>query len=268
MVTNMKKLRYVHSIGRCGSTLVSRCLGAMKGVILLSEIHPEQSAYDPLLQAKNWHGFPSEEEYPELVRRLSFYGKLAHLKEEAERRGLHLVVRDWAYLDFCTLSGPPRPGRPASERPRYRLATLDALAPLDPEPLRVSIVRHPMQQWLSLLDTKFVYKDETDPETYFQVARLFAELVASRTRFIKYEDFGADPQNAMVLLCEKLELPLDPEWSRNWQENRRVTGDPTILDEIVAPKTRNPPPGALQRFLRNPDYRDACRVLGYDPERA
>jgi hypothetical protein len=254
----MTKLRYLHSIGRCGGTIISRCLGAMRGVLLLSEIHPEQSAFDPLLQTKNWHGFPSEEEYPELVRRLSFYGKLAYLKEEAEQRGLHLVVRDWAYRDF---SFP-------ADRPRYRLATLDALAPLDPEPLRVSIVRHPMQQWLSLFDTKFINKDEANPESYFQIARLFAELVASRTKFVKYEDFGADPQNGMVLLCEKLELTLDPEWSRNWRENHRVTGDPTLLDEIVPPKIREPPPGALERFLRNHDYRDACRTLGYDPERA
>ena len=263
----MKKMRYLHSIGRCGSTIVSRCLGAMQGVILLSEIHPEQSAYDPLLEAKNWYGFPSEEEYSELVLRLSFYGKLAYLQEEAERRGLHLVVRDWAYLDFRTPSGPPRPGRPTATLPRYRLAILDVLAPLDPEPLRVSIVRHPMQQWLSILDTKFIYKDEADPDTYFHASRLFAELVAVRTRFIKYEDFGRDPQNAMVLLCEQLDLPLDPEWSKNWHDNHRVTGDPALLPEIAPPKKRKPPAGVLERCLQNPDYRDACRALGYDPER-
>lgn len=263
----MTKLRYLHSIGRCGSTIVSRCLGCMKNVLLLSEIHPEQSAFDPLLQAKNWHGFPSESEYPELVRRLSFYGKLAYLKEEAERRGLHLVVRDWAYLDFSQLSGPPRPGRPVSNHPRYRLLTLDVLAPLDPEPLRVSIVRHPMQQWLSLLDTKFI-DDTTTPESFFLKARLFAELVASRTKFVKYEDFGADPQAAMTLLCEELALPLDPGWSKNWRENHRVTGDPTLLSAIAAPKVREPPPGSLENFVRNPDYQDTCRVLGYDPRRA
>lgn len=248
----MKRLRYVHSIGRCGGTVICKCLGAMKDLLLLSEIHPRRSDFDPLLQAKNWHGFPPEEEYDELARRLSFYGKVAYVLEEAEKRDLRLVVRDWAYQDFYEL-------------PRYRLTTADALAPLDPTPLAVSIVRHPLQQWLSLLESGFL-SGHVDEENYYLGARLFAE-VASRTRWtLKYEDFAADPHGNLALVCDRLELPYDKNWIYDWGKNSRVTGARVSTPEITTPKIREPPPGTLERALRCPDYLDACRVLGYDPE--
>ncbi len=33
-------VRLVHHLARSGGTLISRCLGCMSGVLLLSEIHP------------------------------------------------------------------------------------------------------------------------------------------------------------------------------------------------------------------------------------
>ena len=36
----MKILRLVHNLPKTGGTIISKCLGAQKNVVLLSEIHP------------------------------------------------------------------------------------------------------------------------------------------------------------------------------------------------------------------------------------
>ena len=44
-------------MARSGGTLISRCLGCMDKVVLLSEIHPlGGSVHNPLLQAYEWFG--------------------------------------------------------------------------------------------------------------------------------------------------------------------------------------------------------------------
>ena len=37
----MKTIRLIHNLPRSGGTIISKCLGAQKDVILLSEIHPD-----------------------------------------------------------------------------------------------------------------------------------------------------------------------------------------------------------------------------------
>jgi len=51
-------IRIVHSIGGCGGTVLSRCLGILPGVVLFSEINPLSVKlfphFDPLYQDRNW----------------------------------------------------------------------------------------------------------------------------------------------------------------------------------------------------------------------
>ena len=64
-----RTVRVFHSLGKTGGTVVSRCLGCMEKVALLSEIHPDGPAmfaplfgaqpeqsqkWDPLVQAREW----------------------------------------------------------------------------------------------------------------------------------------------------------------------------------------------------------------------
>jgi hypothetical protein len=50
-------IHIVHTLGGCGGTLLSRCIGVLPGVVLLSEINPASvklfSQFDPLYQDEN-----------------------------------------------------------------------------------------------------------------------------------------------------------------------------------------------------------------------
>ena len=95
-------LRLIHNLARSGGTLIGRCVGAMAGVALLSEIHPRGNKhFNPVRQAHEWYGlltrddidwFDSDEpkSYPDAIRRIV---------TRAEERGDALVIRDWAHLD-------------------------------------------------------------------------------------------------------------------------------------------------------------------------
>ena len=63
-------LRLVHHMARSGGTLISRCLGCMSGVLLLSEIHPLGTAqFNPLVQAQRWYGLLSSQDLADLRAR-------------------------------------------------------------------------------------------------------------------------------------------------------------------------------------------------------
>ena len=62
----MKTIRLIHNLPRSGGTIISKCLGAQKDVILLSEIHPDgiliskkmgvpRSSFDPVFQSQTWN---------------------------------------------------------------------------------------------------------------------------------------------------------------------------------------------------------------------
>ena len=57
-------LRIVHNLARTGGTLICRCLGSMKGVAVLSEIHPMAAhLMNPVAQAREWFGLLSEQDF-------------------------------------------------------------------------------------------------------------------------------------------------------------------------------------------------------------
>lgn len=250
-------MRYIHSLGRCGGTLICKCLGAMQGVALLSEIHPEQADifFDPLLQARIWHGLIGVDEFDELARRLSFYGKVAEIRERAISRGLVLVVRDWTYRSFCCHFG----------RNSYRFDVVEKLLPLSPVCRRLSIVRHPMQQWLSLRASGMLPPDRQDHlAAYFLGMRLFAQA-AIDTNYLRYEDFVSDPQNGLVLVCEHLDIKYDAEWFHNWKDNFRVTGAKVDIGPITQGPLHTAEIDVQKRIFDNWDYQDTCRILHYNP---
>jgi hypothetical protein len=60
-------IRLWHNLARSGSTMIGRCLGCMKGVCLLSEIHPLGARFiNPFGQANEWFGLFSPEDIARL----------------------------------------------------------------------------------------------------------------------------------------------------------------------------------------------------------
>ncbi|MBK7403751.1 MAG: hypothetical protein IPJ41_03725 [Phycisphaerales bacterium] len=246
------------NLARSGGTLLSRCLGCMDGVMLLSEVHPlGVRVIDPGEQAARWHKLLTSAELRHWAAgRLRYDALIETLDARAQARGKTLLLRDWSHLDFL--------GVPFTE-PSFESRSSLLLAGL--RPTRFATVRHPMDQWLSQqrLD---VLRDRVELAVYLRGCRAFAELAAS-VGFAKYEDFTLEPDGVLRRLCEGLGVPFDPAWWENFQRYDRVTGDAETTARAVGPirpaRRREPEPALRDHFQASEDYQETCRVLGYSP---
>lgn len=245
-------------MGRSGGTLISKCLGCMEDVILLSEVHPENRVIlDPLSQARRWFGlFTAEEaEAMQADASLDFAGVISRIDEAAAAKGKTLVLRDWAHWDFI--------GIPFHHHPDYRMRLVEVLAGRF-ELIRSASVRHPIDQWLSTR-RMHIMAEHLDPETFLRGCRRFAEAVAP-LGFIRYEDFVRAPETVMRALCEQLDVPYDAGFLDRWSGYTTISGDQGRGErsQTIQPSRRaEVEPELLDRFAASEDYRRTCELLGY-----
>ena len=252
------RIRIIHHLARSGGTLISRCLGAMRGVVLLSEMHPAGSQfYNPLQQAAEWYNLLDDADQERINQQPpDFAGAIALITERCKDRGKTLLLRDWSHLDY---TGVPfcKPGF----KPRLDLELTDRF-----KLVCTSSVRHPLDQWLSL-EKQMPALGRIHLETYMHGVRRFAEQ-AVNTGFIRYEDFTQDPEQGVRLLCKRLEIEYDPDFINHWADNERVTGDVAgnRAGGLIKNLSRQQvPDGLQQRLAACEDYQQVLSLLGYDP---
>ncbi|GJM18568.1 MAG: hypothetical protein DHS20C14_07810 [Phycisphaeraceae bacterium] len=256
-------IRVLRHMARSGGTVISKCLGSMTGVALLSEIHPNgQDQFNPLAQAVEWHGLVTmgEVQHWQRTRKgMGFADAMVEINKRARERGLSLVVREWSHLDvighpFCAPTG------------RFMLG--EALAPRL-EVAQAFTVRHPMDQYLSLVRLQGM--DGLSVGAYLRGCRLFAQW-AQEHAFVRYEDFTRDPDAALTTICERLRLDFDSGYRERWAAYDKITGDVVrthggrgIEDvEIREMPRREAPAELLAEFRACPDYAPTLELLGYD----
>jgi len=252
-------VRIVHQMARTGGTLICRCLGSMRNVVLLSEIHPlGVRMFDPLHQAHEWHGLLTAEDFARLrTGPPGFADAIVLIAERCADRGLTLVLRDWSHLDFT--------GIPFT-RPVYRSQLVEALRGRL-QLLRFSTVRHPLDQWLSLAQ-KPVYRRRLGIAAFLEGAAAFAES-AARTGFVRYEDFTVDSDAALRAICAALDVEFDPSYRDRWAQYERITGDvlPGRAGSDISTLPRRPVSEAEARVIEeNPQFPRILQTLGYDPD--
>lgn len=251
------RVRILHHLARTGGVIISRCLGSMRDVVLLSEIHPKGTQkYNPLTQAHLWRDLFQTEEIRQLASRpMSFPAAIGLIEARATAGGRMLVIRDWSHLDFT--------GVPFIPTPPMTSALVESLAPHF-ELVRTATVRHPIDQWLSLTRFDEIQK-VLDLTMFLHGCRAFAEM-AVQIGFVRYEDFARAPDPALETLCERLALPFDPGYRERWFRYDRITGDPSRgSGEVrIALPPRHPMPESLEtQFADNADYRAVLTLLGY-----
>jgi len=263
-------IRMIHHLARSGGTLLSRCLGCMKDVTLLSEIHPVGLAlsrtnprfkvFDPLVQASTWHFLLQADDLIRLQARgrpPTFDEAITLIRDKVRKKGKVLVVRDWTHLDYT--------GAPFVKDLSMRLVCADILRAKFPI-LQYCTVRHPIDQWLSLLNFGDMGKI-LDFGAFMHGYRAFAQECVT-IGFLRYEDFVRDPSGQMRALCDKLSIPFDPDFATKWVNYRKVSGDPPSSrgreTPEIRPMPRRPlPEGLLDQFENNADYHAIRELLGY-----
>jgi len=252
-------LRLIHHMARSGGTVISKCLGCMSGVVLLSEIHPlGTNHFNPLIQAQRWYGLLSTQDLIELKARgrVGFVDAIELIRRRAEDCSQRLVIRDWSHLDFT--------GVPFVARPAHRLLTAEALASRF-ELRQVCSVRHPLDQWLSLSQLAVV-QGRLGLAAFLAGYLRFAE-VATGIGFHRYEDFTADPQAVMKAICGSLQLKFDRGFAERWRDYTFVTGDVSGSrggGEIRPVPRRPAAPDLLATLAANADYQASLELLGYE----
>ena len=94
-------LAVFYSFARSGGTLVNRCLGAIPGNLVLSEVNPHGALVPVEVQARDWLGLVGPGEF-EILAGKGYGAKIRWLSEAAANQGRHLVVRDWPALNFLS----------------------------------------------------------------------------------------------------------------------------------------------------------------------
>lgn len=256
------ELRLIHNLARTGSTVFCKCIGSMSGVALLSEIHPLGARiFNPLDQAQGWHQLFDTAEIRRLAgKRMAFSDAIAAIDEKCRQKGLDLVIRDWAHIDFHAL--------PFAPYPSFRLSLREALES------RFSIksvftVRRPIDTWLSLsrLDVmkEPIAQNRFSIESFMTGYFRFAQL-ASRGEIFRYEDFVQDPGAELRRACDRLDLAFDPDYETRWRDYKKITGDvegTRASDEIAQLDQRKTDIVTISRFEANKLYHESLKLLGY-----
>jgi hypothetical protein len=257
--TAQPSLRLIHHMARSGGTVISKCLGCMSGIVLLSEIHPLGTQhFNPVIQAQRWFGLLSGQDLSDLRARggrIRFVDAIGLIHQRSTEHGQQLVIRDWSHLDFT--------GVPFVAKPSFRLLTAEALASRF-ELRQVCTVRHPLDQWLSV-SRLVVVQGRLPLDTFLAGYRRFAEH-AARVGFMRYEDFIAKPAPFMKSLCARMHLRFDRHFAGRWYDYTTITGEVSggRGGAEIQPVPRRPvEPKLLDALAANDDYRVSLDLLGY-----
>lgn len=247
------------NLARSGGTILSRCLGCMDEVILLSEVHPlGRSMIDPTTQAMRWHGLVRANELGRLER-MPYEQLIRLLAQRAHAQGRRLVLRDWSHLDF--LGVPFVDPSMSSRSMRVLQASGSGLGSLH----CFATVRHPKDMWVSQQRLDMLH-DKVDVAHYLRGMHAFAQL-ATEVGFVRYEDFSHQPDEALKTLCAGLGVEYDPQWVERYRYYDKVTGDaPTLgrkVGDIVPAQKRAMDEATALLFDESEDYLESCALLGY-----
>lgn len=255
----------VHQMARTGGTLVNRCLGSMRHILVLSEVHPLDPQRKITRQAASWFRLLSEDDGPWL-RGLSdrdslsaFADTVVLLAERCVAQSRYLVLRDWSHLDFL--------GVPFVQSPPMRLRTEESLRGRC-ELRQAFVVRHPLDQYASSASRPGMAPHLT-PARFLDAYHAFARLAAAGG-FQRYEDLVADPDEELGILCRRLQVPFDPGYRERWQSYDKLTGDSAgpsrgFTQSKIAPLPSRSLDEVVRATLRrDPNYAESLELLGYE----
>jgi len=255
-------IRIIHCLARSGATLICKCLGCMSDIVLLSEIHTDNFSrfpdpFHPLTQALDWHNIIVHEDIKD--KRMNIIDAIKLIEKKCAGKDKKLIIRDLTQLDFI--------GFHIVKLPAFRFLLAEILS-YDFEVIQFALVRHPVDQWLSI--EKSLPALVQVPLDFYLNGYLEYSKKIQRFGFIRYEDFTKAPEKQMQILCDNLQVQFDKNFLLQWFAFDKITGDIESrakgLHKIVSLPRRPVDENTLRQFRANKKYWEALELLNYSDE--
>ena len=193
-------VRSIHHFACTGGSLISKCINALPGVCVISEVHPlarrhlerKKQTFTPtdLIVQSYFAGVPD-------VNELSlemFKEGIRTIANHAEKKGFYPIFREHSHTDYCVGDDP------------LALNLFSKMQQPDVEHKRVVTVRNPIDSFASLVDNGWVHHNPGSFDEYCRRYLLFLSNFEEREIF-RYEDFVADPDREMTKIAAALSVP-------------------------------------------------------------
>jgi len=239
----------------------------MSDIVLLSEIHPDRfhifpHATNPISQAINWHKIISLDDFQ--GKKINIIDAIKLIESKCSEKSKKLVIRDLAHLDFV--------GLPDVKPPSFKFLLAEILS-YDFEVIQFAILRHPLDQWLSIKKSipTLVHVDlDVFLKGYLEYVKQIKEY-----GFIRFEDFIFYPEKQMQVICNKLHLKFDRNFLIQWSSYDKITGDMAEtgqhsrakeLKKIIPLPRRPVDKNTIRQFEQSNDYWEALKLADYKHE--
>ena len=224
-------IRLIHNLARSGGTLISKCIGCMNSVALLSEIHPSAqhaASFNAIKQAQQWLNF--DPFYKKHHESTDFVAIIRAIEQHCADQQQTLVIRDWSHIDYL--------GVPVTSKPTNTPALINSLNKHF-DILNVQLVRNPIDIWLSTRRLNLIKNTDITTKEFIQAYLHYLQKTRGSYQLI-YENFLADPDKSLKQVCSALKLNFDQEYSQKWHTFAQLTGDLSNSSSLRAKATIKP----------------------------
>lgn len=257
--TGPEPIRTLHHFACSGGTLMSKCVAALPGVVLLNEIDPLSEIHlpakllDPKFAPTDLFGalLLSRRPINPAVITAGFRDATQAIVAGLAPRGQSLVIRDHAHSHFCTQVDPGS-----------RQSLHEILAEGRHPVLSLVTVRHPLDSFLSLHANGWLHFSPPTLATYSQRYVEFLDRHAD-LEIVKYEDFVEAPESTLAKVCQSLALPFHAS-ALELFPIMRLSGDSGRKGRQIAERPRREVPTEIDAQRSGHDYGSLCARLGYE----
>jgi hypothetical protein len=255
LLTAPEPIRVIHHFACTGGTLISKCLACMPNTQVLSGVQP----FSRMQEANQNRFHPTD--IIQLVRHSSqgsdsqleaeiFLSGLKVLSSDCSRKGLRLVLRDYAHSKYCV-------GPCVADTPALR----DLIKNEFPERSIVT-VRHPLDSFLSLQKLEWLHFQPSTLEEYCKRYLRFLDD-HSELGVFRYEDFVRHPVATMKSMCMALGVPFADGFTDLFGA-LQLSGDSGRTSNVISPRPRRPIPDSLaMQMIHSRAYEAVCTRFDY-----
>ena len=252
-------IRVIHHLACSGGTLISKCISALPGTYLLSEVHPNSSIHigagTPRFSPSDITDLARHANIPnvEAIAKNIFKNNVDLIDEHLNNLGGTLVLREHSHSDYCV-------GKNVQPR-----STLISVLEEKYEVLSLVTVRNPVDCYLSMRHNGWLHFEPTTFDEYCRRYLSFLKQFSSE-RIIKYEDFIDEPDTHLAKMAQILELPYTDTFRETFSIFK-VTGDSGRGSETIEKKARRGFSKELsQEIVESEAFQIILERLNYDDD--